>query len=79
MYYRPLKTALLLWFILTVIIRPLLLFRIAERIVWWTSAGKQFTPWLSASVVLLNEVLIICVPFPVWCLGKEVEFDCIGC
>ena len=27
--------------------------------------------------VLLSIVLMFC-SFPVWCLGKELEFDCIG-
>ena len=24
----------------------------------------------------LSAVLIVGVPFPVWCLGQDVEFDC---
>ena len=33
----------------------------------------------SACADLLYVVLIVCHwPFPVWCLGQNVEFDCIG-
>ena len=52
-----------MWFILIVIVRPLLLFMIAEKIAWCTSAGKTFTSCLSACVVLLYDVLIVCVPY----------------
>ena len=40
--------------------------------------GKELTSWLSASVVLLYAVLIFLCSFSVWCLGKDVEFDCVG-
>ena len=33
------------------------------------SAGKELSSWLSACVVLLHAVLIVCVSFPL-CLGK---------
>ena len=34
----------------------------------WPSAGKKLTSWLSGHAVLLNAVLVVCVPFPfgVW-------------
>ena len=51
----------------------LVLFRTA----WWTSAWKELTSWLSACTGLLYAVLMFC-SVPVWCLGKEVDFDCIG-
>ena len=46
----------------------LLILLILFRISWWTSAGKEL--WLSACAVL-----DFWGSFPVWCLGKEVEFD----
>ena len=68
---------LLLWFILVVIVRPLsvrfwllFIFRIALR----PSAGKDMSFWLSVCAVLLYAVLIVSC----WCLGPDVEFDCIG-
>ena len=39
-------------------------FIILYRIAWWSSAGKELTPWLSACAVLLHAVLICFVPFP---------------
>ena len=40
--------------------------------------GKELTSWLSAFAVLLYAVLIVCMrSFPIWFMGKDLEFDCI--
>ena len=47
-------------------------------IAWWTSAGKELISWLSACAVFSLCRLNCLCSVPVWCLGKYVEFDCIG-
>ena len=44
------------------------------RIVLWPSVGKELSPWLFTCpvFVFINAILI-----PFWCLGQDVEFDCI--
>ena len=43
------------------------------RIALWPSVGKELSPW-----VLTGAAFIFICPFPFWCLGQDVEFDCIG-
>ena len=46
------------------------------RIALWPPVGKEL---LGFSVVLFYLSRLNCrCPFPVWCLGQGVEFDCIG-
>ena len=40
--------------------------------------GKELFSWLFAYAVLPYTVLTVCVPFPFWCLGQDVEIDFIG-
>ena len=73
------KAVLLLWFLL--IVHFLLVFEyllIMFMIAWWTSAGKVLTSWLSACAMFSICCLDCLCSFAVWCLGKDVEFDCIG-
>ena len=43
------------------------------KIALWPSVEKELSP------VIFTCVVFILVPsFPVWCLGQDVEFDCIG-
>ena len=49
------------------------------RIALWPSVGKELSPWLFTCAVF-----ILCrlhctsnAVFPIWCLGQDVEFDCI--
>ena len=51
------------------------------RIDLWPSAWKELSLWLNFHLCCFNfsAVLVVGVPFPfIWCLGQEVEFDCIG-
>ena len=48
------------------------------RIAWWPSAGKELSSWISAVAVLISCSLKGMCSFPIWCLGQDVEFDCIG-
>ena len=48
------------------------------RMVFWTSVGKELTPWLSTLAVLLYAVLTCLCFFPIQCLGQNVELDCTG-
>ena len=41
-------------------------------------ALKELSSWLSAHAVLVLCRLNCMCPFPIWCLGQDVEFDCIG-
>ena len=41
------------------------------RIALWPSVGNELSLWLFTCAVFML------VPFPVWCLGQYVEFDCI--
>ena len=43
---------------------------------WWPSAGKELSSGLSACFILCS--LNCLYSFPVWCLGQDVAFDCIG-
>ena len=43
------------------------------RITWWPSARKVLSSWLSTRAVLLYAILIVCVPFLIWCLGQDLE------
>ena len=58
----------MLWFILIVFVRPLSVKSLTIcslfRTDIWPSAGKELTSWLSAGVVLLYAVLIVCIPLP---------------
>ena len=52
------------------------------RIAWCPSDGKELTSRFAARAVLLYAVLRNCLCyflalFPVWCLGKDVESECI--
>ena len=66
--------------ILIVNVRPLsgclLLFNLL-RIALWPSVGKEVSHWPSFACAVFNR-LNCRNPFPVWCLGQDVEFDCIG-
>ena len=48
------------------------------RITWWTSAGKELTSWLTARDVFSLCRLDCLCSFPVWCLEKDEELNCIG-
>ena len=51
---------------------------IAYLFTLWPSVGKALSPWLVTCVVffiLMSSLLY--VSLPVWCLGQDVEFDCI--
>ena len=48
------------------------------RIALWPSVGKELSPWLFACAVFILVRLNGRCPFPVWRLGQDVEFDCIG-
>ena len=76
------KAVLLWWFILIVTVRLLsvclwqfvhFLFMIA----WWPFSGKELSSWLSTLAVYILCRLNCRCPFPIWCLGQDVEFDCI--
>ena len=36
----------------------------------WPIVGKELSPWLFTCAVF--------IVVPVWCLGQDGEFDCIG-
>ena len=40
-------------------------------------SGKELTSWLFSLMVSFCSLNCLC-SFPVWCLGKYVELDCIG-
>ena len=46
----------------------------------WTQShlGKELCSWLSTLAVFILCCLNCMCPFPIWCLGQDVEFDCIG-
>ena len=48
------------------------------RIALWPSVGKELSPRLFTCAVLFYCRLNCRCPFPVWYLGQDVEFDCIG-
>ena len=48
------------------------------RVAVWPSVGKELsTCFFSCAVFILGRLNCRC-PFPVWYLGQDVEFDCIG-
>ena len=47
------------------------------RIALWPSVGKELSLWLFTCAVFILCHLNCRCPFPVWCLGQDVEFDCI--
>ena len=69
---------LLLWFILIVNLFVFDLLLNVFRIALWPSIGKELSLWLVTCAVLSWCRLNCRCPFPVWCLGQDVEFDCIG-
>ena len=48
------------------------------RIALWPIVGKELSPLLFTCAVFISCRLNCRCPFPVWCLGQDVEFDCIG-
>ena len=49
------------------------------ELAWWPSAGKELlSSWLSALAILILCHLNCMCSFPVWCLGQDVVFDCVG-
>ena len=47
------------------------------RIALWPSVGKELSPWFFTCAVFILVRLNCRCPLPVWCLGQDVEFDCI--
>ena len=43
-----------------------------------SSAGKELSSWLSTLAFLILCRLNCMCSFPIWYLGQDVEFDCIG-
>ena len=77
-YYWPFQGDLLLWLILIINVGS------CSVCLWLT---VQFSGHLLGKSCLLgfSLVLFYCspllncrCPFPIWCLGQDVEFDCIG-
>ena len=64
MFGWPFRPVLLLRFILIVNVRPL--------------SDCLFISWLSALAVLILYRLNCMCSFPIWCLGQDVELNCIG-
>ena len=49
------------------------------RIALWPIVGKELSLSLfTCAFFYFSAVLTVDVPFPVWCLWQDVEFDCIG-
>ena len=48
---------------------------------WWINLHLlghiYLSSWLSTCAVLLDDIAIVCIYFPYWCLGPDVEFECI--
>ena len=45
---------------------------------WRPSLGKAQSSWLSAFASFFPYGRLYCLCFPVWYVGQDVAFDCIG-
>ena len=45
----------------------------------YSDPDPELSAWLFTCAVFVLVPSLNCrCPFPVWCLGQDVEFDCIG-
>ena len=70
------KAIILLWFILFVKVRPFSV-RLWLTVQFVAICWEELSPWLFICAVFIKSRLNCGCPFPVCCLGQDMELDCI--